>query len=133
MVGLDIPVIPVEHQYIVTEAHPKIIERQKEGLPEMGVLRGSDGAWYMREEAGGLILGPYENGAPCCYVNGPSKDCEYELFQEDLDRLGPHIEHAIHRVPIFGEAGIKKVYNGAICYTPDGSPCLLYTSPSPRD
>ena len=124
MVGLDIPVIPVEHQYIVTEAHPKILERQKEGLPEMGVLRGSDGAWYMREEAGGLILGPYENGAPACYVNGPSKDCEYELFQEDLDRLGPHIEHAINRVPIFGEAGIKKVYNGAICYTPDGSPII---------
>ena len=124
MVGLDIPVIPVEHQYIVTEAHPKILERQKEGLPEMGVLRGSDGAWYMREEAGGLILGPYEDGAPACYVNGPSKDCEYELFQEDLDRLGPHIEHAINRVPIFGEAGIKKVYNGAICYTPDGSPII---------
>ena len=124
MVGLDIPVIPVEHQYIVTEAHPKILERQKEGLPEMGVLRGSDGAWYMREEAGGLILGPYEKGAPACYVNGPSKDCEYELFQEDLDRLGPHIEHAINRVPIFGEAGIKKVYNGAICYTPDGSPII---------
>ena len=124
MVGLDIPVIPVEHQYIVTEAHPKILERQKEGLPEMGVLRGSDGAWYMREEAGGLILGPYEKGAPACYVDGPSKDCEYELFQEDLDRLGPHIEHAINRVPIFGEAGIKKVYNGAICYTPDGSPII---------
>ena len=124
MVGLDIPVIPVEHQYIVTEAHPKILERQKEGLPEMGVLRGSDGSWYMREEAGGLILGPYEKGAPCCYVHGPSKDCEYELFQEDLDRLGPHIESAIHRVPIFGEVGIKKVYNGAICYTPDGSPIV---------
>ena len=121
---MDIPVIPVEHQYIVTEAHPKILERQKEGLPEMGVLRGSDGAWYMREEAGGLILGPYEKGAPACYVDGPSKDCEYELFQEDLDRLGPHIEHAINRVPIFGEAGIKKVYNGAICYTPDGSPII---------
>ena len=124
MVGLDIPVIPVEHQYIVTEAHPKILERQKEGLPEMGVLRGSDGSWYMREESGGLILGPYEKGAPCCYVDGPSKDCEYELFQEDLDRLGPHIESAIHRVPIFGEVGIKKVYNGAICYTPDGSPIV---------
>jgi len=124
MVGLDIPVIPVEHQYIVTEAHPKILERQKEGLPEMGVLRGSDGSWYMREEAGGLILGPYEKGAPCCYVDGPSKDCEYELFQEDLDRLAPHIESAIHRVPIFGEVGIKKVYNGAICYTPDGSPIV---------
>ena len=124
MVGLDIPVIPVEHQYIVTEAHPEILKRKEAGLPEMGVLRESDGSWYMREEAGGLILGPYEKGAPCCYVDGPSKDCEYELFQEDLDRLAPHIESAIHRVPIFGEVGIKKVYNGAICYTPDGSPIV---------
>ena len=124
MVGLDIPVIPVEHQYIVTEPHPEIVKRKEAGLPEMGVLRGSDGSWYMREEAGGLILGPYEKGAPCCYVDGPSNDCEYELFQEDLDRLGPHIEHAINRVPIFGEVGIKKVYNGAICYTPDGSPIV---------
>ena len=94
----------------------------------MGVLRDSDSRWYMREEAGGLILGPYEDGAPACYVEGPSKNSEYELFQEDLDRLAPHIEGAIHRVPAFGEVGVKKVYNGAICYT-----CLLYTSPSPRD
>ena len=124
MVGLEIPVIPVEHQYIVTEPHPEIQKRKKEGLPEMGVLRDSDSRWYMREEAGGLILGPYEDGAPCCYVDGPSKDSEYELFQEDLDRLAPHIEGAIHRVPAFGEVGVKKVYNGAICYTPDGNPIV---------
>ena len=124
MVGLDIPVIPVEHQYIVTEPHPEIQKRKKEGLPEMGVLRDSDSRWYMREEAGGLILGPYEDGAPACYVNGPSKESEYELFQEDLDRLAPHIEGAIHRVPAFGEVGVKKVYNGAICYTPDGNPIV---------
>ena len=124
MVGLDIPVIPVEHQYIVTEPHPEIQKRKKEGLPEMGVLRDSDSRWYMREEAGGLILGPYEDGAPCCYVDGPSKDSEYELFQEDLERLAPHIEGAIHRVPAFGEVGVKKVYNGAICYTPDGNPIV---------
>ena len=124
MVGLDIPVIPVEHQYIVTEPHPEIVKRKKEGKPEMGVLRDSDTQWYMREEAGGLILGPYEKGAPCCYVDGPSKDSEYELFQEDLERLTPHIEGAIHRVPAFGEVGVKKVYNGAICYTPDGNPIV---------
>jgi dimethylglycine dehydrogenase len=124
MVGLDIPVIPVEHQYIVTEPHPEIQKRKKEGLPEMGVLRDSDSRWYMREEAGGLILGPYEDGAPACYVDGPSKESEYELFQEDLDRLAPHIEGAIHRVPAFGEVGVKKVYNGAICYTPDGNPIV---------
>ncbi|KIP98880.1 dimethylglycine dehydrogenase [Agrobacterium tumefaciens] len=124
MVGINIPVIPVEHQYIVTEPHPAIQERRKQGLPEMGVLRESDSAWYMREEAGGLILGPYEVGAPVCYVDGPSDQSEYELFQEELDRLMPHIEAAIARVPAFGEVGIKKVYNGAIAYTPDGNPIV---------
>jgi dimethylglycine dehydrogenase len=124
MVGLDIPVIPVEHQYIVTEPHPLIRERQAKGLPEMGVLREADSSWYMREENGGLLLGPYEKGAPCCYMDGPSDQSEYELFQEDLDRLAPHIETAIARVPAFGEVGIKKVYNGAIAYTPDGSPII---------
>ncbi|WP_372424219.1 GcvT family protein [Salinarimonas chemoclinalis] len=124
MVGLDIPVIPVEHQYIVTEPHPDIVARHRKGLPEMGVLRESDSGWYMREEAGGLILGPYEKGAPVCYVDGPDAQSEYELFQEELDRLGPHIEAAIARVPAFGEVGVKKVYNGAIAYTPDGSPII---------
>ena len=124
MVGLKVPVIPVEHQYIVTEPHPLIQERKRKGLPEMGVLRESDSSWYMREEAGGLLLGPYETGAPVCYVDGPSAESEYELFQEDLERLMPHIEAAITRVPAFGEVGIKKVYNGAIAYTPDGSPIV---------
>ncbi|GGK42186.1 dimethylglycine dehydrogenase [Salinarimonas ramus] len=124
MVGLDIPVIPVEHQYIVTEPHPAIKARQSAGMPEMGVLRDADSGWYMREEAGGLILGPYEKHAPCCYVDGPDANSEYELFQEDLERLAPHIETAMELVPIFGEVGVKKVYNGAIAYTPDGSPIV---------
>ena len=77
----------------------------------MGVLRDSDNSWYMREEAGGLLLGPYEKGAPCCYVDGPSKDSEYELFQEDLDRLAPHIEGAIaaereNVISYFAQAGL---------------------------
>lgn len=124
MVGLEIPVIPVEHQYIVTEPHPAVLERHAKGLPEMGVLRESDSSWYMREENGGFILGPYEKGAPCCYVDGPDEQSEFELFQEDLERLAPHIETAIARVPAFGEVGVKKVYNGAIAYTPDGSPII---------
>jgi dimethylglycine dehydrogenase len=124
MVGLDVPVIPVEHQFIVTEPHPEIVQRHREGLPEMGVLRESDGSWYMREEAGGLLLGPYEKGAPCCYEGGPHEEAEYELFPEDLERLTPHIEAAINRVPAFGEVGVKEVYNGAIPYTPDGSPII---------
>ena len=124
MVGLDVPVIPVEHQYIVTEQHPAIMERRAKGLPEMGVLRESDSSWYMREEAGGLLLGPYEIGAPACYVKGPAANSEYELFPDALERLEPYILSAIERVPAFGEVGLKKVYNGAIAYTPDGSPIV---------
>jgi len=78
----------------------------------------------MREEAGGLLLGPYEIGAPACYVNGPAANSEYELFPDALDRLEPYILSAIARVPAFGEVGVKKVYNGAIAYTPDGSPIV---------
>jgi dimethylglycine dehydrogenase len=124
MVGLDIPVIPVEHQFIVTEPHPELVNRRRNGEPELAVLRESDGSWYLREENGGFILGPYEKGAPCCYVNGPDPEAEYELFQEDIDRLVPHIEAAIERVPAFGEVGMKQVYNGAITYTPDGNPIV---------
>lgn len=124
MVGLDLPVIPVEHQYIVTEAHPAVVARHKAGEPEMGVLREADSSWYLREEAGGFILGPYEVGAPVCYMDGPGAESEYELFQEDLERLEPHIETAIARVPAFGEVGVKEVYNGAIAYTPDGNPIV---------
>ena len=124
MIGLDIPVIPVEHQYIITEPHPEILARREQGLPEMGVLRESDGSWYLREERGGFVLGIYEHGAPCCYVDGPSDEAEFELFQEDLERLEPHIEATINRVPAFGEVGVKEVFNGAIAYTPDGNPIV---------
>ncbi|MCY3793566.1 MAG: FAD-dependent oxidoreductase, partial [Gammaproteobacteria bacterium] len=124
MVGLDLPVLPVEHQFIVTEPHPEVVARHDAGLPEMGVLRESDGSWYLREERGGFILGPYEQGAPCCYLDGPADDVEYELFAEDLERLTPHIEAAMNRVPAFAEVGVKEVYNGAIPYTPDGSPII---------
>jgi dimethylglycine dehydrogenase len=124
MVGLDVPVIPVEHHYIVTEPHPEVLARHARGEPELGVLRDADASNYMREEAGGFILGPYEKDAPVCYVDGPHEDAEYELFQEDLERLAPHIEAAVERVPAFGEVGVKQVYNGAIAYTPDGSPII---------
>ena len=124
MVGLDIPVIPVEHQFIVTEPHPEIMARKEQGLPEMGVLREPDSGYYLREEAGGLLLGPYEKGAPVCYIDGPSDDCQYELFNAELDRLMPHIERCMVRVPAFGEVGVKDIYNGAIAYTPDGNPIV---------
>ncbi len=124
MVGLDIPSIPVEHQFIVTEPHPLLQARKKNGEREMPVLRESDASYYMREERQGLLLGPYEKGAPACFLDGVPASFEKDLFPGDLERLEPHIEAAMARVPIFGEVGVKDVINGPIAYTPDGSPMV---------
>ncbi len=124
MVGLDLPVIPVEHQYIVTEAIPELEQRAAAGLPELPVLRESDASYYMREERQGLILGPYEKGAKAWAVDGVPGAFNQELLPADIDRLEPHIEAAIRRVPMFGKAGVKDCINGPIPYTPDGNPLL---------
>ena len=124
LVGLDIPVIAVEHQYIVTDAIPELEQRHKAGLPELAVLRESDASYYMREERQGLILGPYEVGAPAWAPDGVPEDFGQELLPPDIDRLQPHIEAAISRVPVFGQVGVKDVINGPIPYTPDGNPII---------
>ena len=124
MVGLDLPVIAVEHQYLVTEPIPELEERHEAGLPELPVLRESDASYYMREEGQGLILGPYEKGAKAWAVDGVPAGFGQELLPPDIDRLEPHIEAAISRVPVFGKAGIKECVNGPIPYTPDGNPLI---------
>ena len=123
MVGLDMPVIPVEHQYIVTEPHPAIQERKKRACRKWAccarrfLLVHARGKWRPAARA-------LREGRARLLCRRAVRRSEYELFQEDLDRLVPHIETAIARVPAFGEVGIKKVYNGAIAYTPDGSPII---------
>ena len=124
MVGLNIPVIPVEHQYIVTDEVPELVERSKNNKEELAVLREGEGSYYLREERKGFILGPYELGAKACFVDGVPEGFGKELFAGDLERLLPHVEACIHRVPCFENAGIKDIVNGPICYTPDGNPLL---------
>ncbi len=124
MVGLSIPAIPVEHQYIVTGEIPEIVAWRKSGKPEHPILRDADARWYMREERGGLILGPYERGAPAWGVHGVPEGFRAHLLPPDLDRLEWHIQEAFHRMPCFEKGGVKTVYNGPICYTPDGNPLL---------
>ena len=124
MVGLDVPMIPVEHQYLVTEEVPELEERKAAGLAELPVLRESDASYYIREEREGLILGPYEAGARAWAVEGVPKHFGQELLAPDIDRLQPYIEAAIARVPMLGRAGIKQCINGPIPYTPDGNPLI---------
>ncbi len=124
LLGLSIPVIPVEHQYIVTDEIAELAAWRRAGNPEHPILRDADARWYMREERGGLILGPYEKGAPAWAAYGVPNGFRAELLPPDLDRLEWHIEEAIFRMPCFGEGGVKTIYNGPISYTPDGNPLI---------
>ena len=124
MVGLEIPAIPVEHQYIVTDVDPVLKEYRDAGHDELPILRESDCQYYLREERMGWILGPYERGAPACFVDGVPSTFEKDLFPGDLERLMPHVEGCINRVPSFENAGIKDIVNGPISYTPDGNPMV---------
>ena len=124
MFGCTVPAIPVEHQYIVTDEIPEIVAWRKAGNPEHPVLRDADARWYMREERGGLILGPYEKGAPVWAAYGVPEGFKAELLPPDLERLEWHIEEAFFRVPCFAKGGVKTVYNGPISYTPDGNPLI---------
>ncbi len=124
-VGLQIPAIPVEHQYIVTDEDPALVAYRAGGASELPVLRESDNSWYLREERGGWILGPYEyKGAPACFVDGVPSTFEKDLFPGDLERLMPHVEACMRRVPSFETAGIKDIVNGPISYAPDGNPMV---------
>lgn len=123
MLGLKLPAIPVEHQYIVTEPDPALVEFRK-GHPEHPVLRDADAKWYVREERGGWILGPYERGAPARFEYGVPDSFRADLFPLDLERIEEEYMSMIHRIPSAENAGLKDDYNGPICYTPDGNPLV---------
>ena len=124
MVGIDVPSIPVQHQFIVTDEVPELKSYKESGGDDLAVLRESDSSYYFREERNGWILGPYEKGAPAVFADGVPSTFGKDLFPGDLERLMPHVEAAIKRVPSFEHAGIKDIINGPIAYTPDGSPLV---------
>jgi dimethylglycine dehydrogenase len=124
MFGLNVPAIPVEHQYIVYDESPELKAYREGGGRELAVLRESDKSYYLREERMGWILGPYEKGAPARFADGVPDWFGRSLFPGDLDRLLPHVEAAQRRVPALESCGIKDIVNGPISYTPDGSPLI---------
>ncbi len=123
LLGIKIPAIPVEHQYIVTEPDPMLQEYRKNN-PEHPVLRDADAKWYVREERGGWILGPYEYGAPARFEYTVPDSFRADLFQLDLERIEAEYMSMIHRLPSSETAGLKDDFNGPICYTPDGNPLV---------
>jgi dimethylglycine dehydrogenase len=124
MFGINVPAIPVEHQYIVYEESPELKAYRAAGGRVLAVMRESDQSYYLREERMGWILGPYEAGAPARFADGVPDWFGKDLFAGDLDRLLPHVEAAQRRVPALEHCGIKDIVNGPISYTPDGSPLI---------
>ncbi len=124
LLGIKIPAIPVEHQYIVTEPDPMLQEWRKAGNPEHPVLRDADAKWYVREERGGWILGPYEQGAPARFLYDVPESFRADLFPLDLERIEEEYMSMIHRIPSSETVGLKDDFNGPICYTPDGNPLV---------
>jgi dimethylglycine dehydrogenase len=116
MVGYDVPIVSVIHQYLVTEAIPEVAKLDFD-LP---VIRDPRASCYYRRELDGLIIGPYERaGAKTYGVDGIDWGLHFYLTPPDHDVLMPWLELAAQRIPVFAEAGIRTTISGPITHTPD--------------
>ena len=125
--GRDVPMMVMSHQYILFEEIPELAAWSKEAGQKLPLLRDVDTSYYLRQEKNGMNLGPYERNCRAHWAghNDPMpEDFSFQLFPDDLDRLEHYLNDAIARVPILGTAGLSKVINGPIPYTPDGNPLI---------
>ena len=118
MAGINVPLQPVKHQYIVTE---KI-----EGLAaDAPTIRDPDRRTYFKEEVGGLVMGGYEPNPIAWDTALPGGDVpddwEFRLFDDDFDHFEQHMTQAIARVPALERVGVKQMINGPESFTPDGN------------
>jgi dimethylglycine dehydrogenase len=120
LLGRKLPIVAMSHQYLVTEAIPELAGRDGK-LP---LLRDPDTSYYLRQERDGLILGPYEAKATVHWQDGIPGEFANQLWPDDLDRLEWYIGEAMARVPILATAGVQRVINGPIPYSPDGNPYI---------
>jgi 4-methylaminobutanoate oxidase (formaldehyde-forming) len=114
MAGVNVPLVPVQHQYLVTTE----IEGVTRGLP---TLRDPDRLTYYKEEVGGLVMGGYEPNPIPWAVEGLPQDFQFTLLESDWDHFTPILQLALERVPALATAGIKQLVNGPESFTPDGN------------
>ena len=124
MMGIDLPVVPMLHQYVVTDRVAPIAERIAAGVAELPIIRDPEESWYLRQERDGYIVGPYEKAARPWSVDGVPPGFGRELLPPDLDRIEHIVALAMERVPALAEAGIKTIVNGPITFTPDAGPLI---------
>ena len=121
MMGVNIPLVPFQHQYLVTEA----IAGLPPGLP---TLRDKDSLLYYKEEVGGLVMGGYERDGIPWSIHGIPKDFTQELLEPDFDQFESISQAAVKRTPCLGTTGIVRLVNGPEAFTPDGN-CMLGPAP----
>lgn len=117
MAGLALPLIPTEHQYMVTETIPEIAALGRR-LPS---IADRDGEYYLRQEGLGLLVGAYERDMRFWAEAGTPPGFGHELFPDDLDRIEPNMLRAVRRVPALARTGIKRVINGPMIWSPDSA------------
>lgn len=120
MAGVDLPVTPMEHHYLLTGKIPEVAALKKE-LPLTVDLEGFT---YLRHEGQGVLLGIYETNPKHWNVDGAPWDYGMELIPEDIERIAPELEKGFERYPCLRDAGIKRWVNGAFTFTPDGNPLV---------
>jgi dimethylglycine dehydrogenase len=120
MAGVELPLHPMEHQYLITDDIPEIVERHGE-LPHVMDPQGES---YLRQEGQGLVIGFYEQHCRSWADRGTSWDFGHELLPNDLERISDSLEFAFARYPVLQEAGIKQTINGPFTFAPDGNPLV---------
>ena len=117
LAGLELPLIPMEHQYFVTEDIPEIVAAGRR-LPS---IADRDAEFYLRQEGNGLLVGAYEKDGRFWAEDGTPLDFGHELLPDDLDRISDNLESACERIPALGSAGVKRVINGPMIWSPDSA------------
>ena len=117
LAGVELPLQPTEHQYFVTETIPEI-EQLGRRLPSVA---DRDGEYYMRQEGNGLLIGAYEKHPQLWAEDRTPADFGHELFADDLERIEDNMLRALDRVPAAATAGIKRVINGPMIWSPDAA------------
>ena len=120
MVGVELPLLPMEHQYVITEELPEIGDHGT----EIAVTIDYEGGVYTRQEGNGLLVGTYEKAGRPWSVDTTPTDFGMRLLTPDLERFADRIEVAQQRMPALATAGIARVVNGPFTFAPDGNPLI---------
>jgi dimethylglycine dehydrogenase len=124
MVGLELPVLAMEHMYLITEDMPEVAEVNRTTGKEVIHAVDFDGELYLRQERGGMLMGTYEK------ANKPWSEFQtpwnfgHELLEPDIDRIAPSLEVGFRHFPAFQNTGIKQIINGPFTFAPDGNPLV---------